>query len=111
MRECANHQVLESLSGQGEMASRMRSFDWGSTALGPVASWPQSLRTVINILLTSRYPMWVGWGEQLTFFYNDAYRPTLGIKHPWALGSPAHAVWSEIWPVIGPTYRLRFINR
>lgn len=80
----------------------MRSFDWGSTALGPVASWPQSLRTVINILLTSRYPMWVGWGEQLTFFYNDAYRPTLGIKHPWALGSPAHAVWSEIWPVIGP---------
>lgn len=102
MRECANHQVLESLSGEGEMASRMRSFDWGSTALGPVASWPQSLRTVINILLTSRYPMWVGWGERLTFFYNDAYRPTLAIKHPWALGSPAHAVWSEIWPVIGP---------
>jgi PAS domain S-box-containing protein len=53
-------------------------------------------------MLTSRFAMWMGWGEDLTFFYNDAYRPTLGDKHAWALGSTAREVWQEIWPDIGP---------
>ena len=54
-------------------------------------------------MLTSRYAMWMGWGPDLTFFYNDAYaRMTLGAKHPWALGRPASQVWAEIWPDIGP---------
>ena len=64
--------------------------------------WPQSLRTVVNILLSSRYAMWMAWGPDLTMLYNDAYRPTLGIKHPWALGTRASEVWHEIWPDIGP---------
>src|SRR5437588_11555554 len=63
---------------------------------------PQSLLTVVNILLTSRYAMWMGWGEDLTFLYNDAYAPTLGLKHPWALGNPASKVWAEIWRDISP---------
>lgn len=90
------------LSGGGEMSALMRSIDWSKTPLGSLEDWPQSLRTVVNILLTSRYAMWMGWGEKLTFLYNDAYRPTLGIKHPWALGSPANEVWAEIWRDIGP---------
>ena len=46
----------------------------------------------------SRYAMWLGWGPELTFFYNDAYaRMTLGPKHPMAPGRPASEVWSEIW--------------
>ncbi len=84
------------------MAALMRTVDWAQTALGPVEAWPQSLRTVVRIMLTSRYAMWMGWGDQLSFFYNDAYRPTLGVKHPWALGQPAQSVWAEIWAVIGP---------
>ena len=90
------------LSGGGEMGARMRAHDWAETPLGPPETWPQSLRTVVRILLTSRYQMWMGWGEDLTFFYNDAYRPTLGVKHGWALGRPAREVWKEIWPDIGP---------
>ncbi len=86
----------------GEMGKRIREFDWAATPLGPIERWPQSLRTVVNILLSSRYAMWMGWGDQLTFLFNDAYRPTLGIKDPWALGSPAERVWAEIWPDIGP---------
>ncbi|MGH8199888.1 MAG: hypothetical protein ACREVO_05915 [Steroidobacteraceae bacterium] len=35
----------------------------------------------------SRYAMWMLWGPELTFFCNDAYLPTLGIKRDWALGS------------------------
>ena len=82
---------------------RMRAFDWAATPLGPVHTWPQSLRTSVRILLTSRFAMWMGWGPELTFFYNDAYaRMTLGKKHPWALGRAAREVWEEIWSDIGP---------
>jgi hypothetical protein len=86
----------------GDMEERIRAFDWSATPLGSIGQWPQSLRTVVNILLSSRYQMWMAWGPQLTFLCNDAYRPTLGIKHPWALGKPASDVWAEIWPQIGP---------
>src|SRR3954447_21722676 len=89
-------------SGGGEMASLMRAKDWSTTSLGPPAGWNQSLRTVVRIMLTSRYAMWMGWGPDLTFFYNDAYAPTLGVKHSRALGQPANVVWAEIWKVIGP---------
>ena len=68
-------QIPEFLSGGGEMGALMRAHDWSATPLGPPETWPQSLRTVIRILLTSRYQMWMGWGEELSFFYNDAYRP------------------------------------
>ena len=81
----------------------MRALDWSSTPLGPVDGWPASLRSVVRILLTSRFSMWLGWGPELTFFYNDAYwRNTLRAKHPWALGRPARQVWAEIWRDIGP---------
>ena len=87
----------------GEMASLMRAKDWSTTPLGKAAGWPQSLRTVVRVLLTSRFAMWMGWGPDLTFFYNDAYGAmTLGAKHPWALGRPSREVWAEIWSDIGP---------
>lgn len=87
----------------GEVGRLMREVDWAKTPLGSVESWPQSLRTVVRILLTSRYAMWMGWGPDLTFLYNDTYaRVTLGKKHPWALGKPAREVWSEIWSDISP---------
>ena len=89
-------------AGDGEMARLMRAKDWSATPLGPPARWPRSLRTVVRIMLTSRFACWMGWGPQLHLFYNDAYRPTLGAKHAWALGAPADRVWAEIWPDIGP---------
>jgi PAS domain S-box-containing protein len=90
-----------------EKTRRMRelvsSFDWQQTPLGAMDEWPQSLRTVVEILLTSRYAMWMGWGPELTFLYNDTYgQVTLGKKHPWALGKPASVVWKEIWDEINP---------
>jgi signal transduction histidine kinase len=86
----------------GEMGKRIRTLDWSTTPLGPIEHWPQSLRTVVNILLSSRYAMWMAWGSELTFLCNDAYRPTLGIKDPWALGARADRVWAEIWPDVSP---------
>ncbi|MDA8449692.1 response regulator [Acidovorax sp. NCPPB 3859] len=83
--------------GQSEMARRMREHDWEATPLGPPERWPLGLKAALRILLTSRFEMWVGWGPDIAFFYNDAYRPTLGTKHPHALGRPTAEVWAEIW--------------
>jgi PAS domain S-box-containing protein len=90
------------LSGGGEMGARMRALDWSKTPLGTPGSWPQSLRTAVSIVLGSRYPMFLWWGEALVNFYNDAYIPVLGGRHPAALGRPAREIWTEIWDVIGP---------
>ncbi len=90
------------LGGGGELGRLMRAIDWSRTPLGPVASWPQALRTAVRIMLTSRQPMFVWWGDQLINLYNDAYRSILGGKHPTALGQPASVVWREIWDQVGP---------
>ena len=86
-----------------EIGRDLAAVDWMSTPLGPVDGWPQSLRTAVNILLASRFSMWMAWGPELTFFCNAAYRrDTLARKYPWALGRPASEVWAEIWTDIGP---------
>ncbi|MFF9768309.1 SpoIIE family protein phosphatase [Streptomyces sp. NPDC014636] len=86
-----------------EVGRDLAEVHWAATPLGPPREWPQSLQTAVSILLSSRFPMWMAWGEQLTFFCNAAYRrDTLGRKYPWALGRPANEVWAEIWDDIGP---------
>jgi PAS domain S-box-containing protein len=94
----------EFLAGGGEMGELMRNLTWSKTPLGPVDKWPQSLKTLLSLLLNSKFPMFLWWGPDLTCFYNDAYRPSLGEngKHPSILGSPAKEAWAEIWHVIGP---------
>jgi signal transduction histidine kinase/DNA-binding response OmpR family regulator len=90
------------LAGGGEMGALLRDFDWAAHPLGDPAFWPQSLKTAIRIMLTSRQPIWIGWGQDLFFFYNDAYQSIIGGKHPKALAQPAKIVWQEIWDDIGP---------
>jgi PAS domain S-box-containing protein len=90
------------LDGGGMTGARLRAVDWSATPLGEPGQWPRSLKTVVRIVLDSRYAMWFAWGPALTFFCNDAYAPTLGLKQDWAIGAPASRVWAEIWPDIGP---------
>ena len=87
------------------MGRRMRAYDWNSHPLGSPAQWPQSLKTLVRVMLDSRYAMWMLWGPEITFFCNDAYVPTVGLKRDWVLGSRADKVWEEIWPDIGPRIR------
>ncbi|MGE5792943.1 MAG: PAS domain-containing protein, partial [Bacteroidota bacterium] len=96
-----NH-PLEFLAGGGSMGALMRAHDWSESPLGPPQSWPQALRTVVGLLLQSRFPMFVAWGEHLGFLYNDPYAEILGAKHPRALGRRFHDIWSEIWVDISP---------
>ncbi|HEX6777252.1 MAG TPA: ATP-binding protein, partial [Ktedonobacterales bacterium] len=88
----------------GEMGERMRAMDWASTPVGPVETWPQSLKTLASTGLRSRFPIVMWWKQQhYTTFYNDAYIPVLGkTKHPGWLGRSGKECWQEIWPTIGP---------
>jgi signal transduction histidine kinase len=95
--------LCEEVDPPQEMRELVNRFDWATTPLGPAASWPDGLKVTVRIVLTSGFPMWMGWGPELTVLYNDAYgRTTLGKKHPWALGRPVREVWREIWKDIGP---------
>src|SRR5262249_11359531 len=92
-------------AGGGEMGALVRSTDWSKTKLGPVESWPSSLRTMLGVVLGSRFPMLLWWGPDLLHLYNDAYRPILRDKHPDSLAAPAAEIWAEVWDVAGPMAR------
>ncbi len=96
--------TVDRIFGHGDEVRRaMVGVDWAATPLGPSAGWPDALRSVLRLVFSSRFSMWMGWGPELTFFYNEAYRrDTLRAKHPWALGRPASEVWAEIWDEVGP---------
>ena len=78
----------------------MRAMDWSATPLGPVDAWPQSLRSTLSMLLPSKAQIILFWGPEFVVFYNDAYRPVFGAKHPHALGLSGRQAWSEIWDSI-----------
>ncbi|MGV3569720.1 MAG: ATP-binding protein [Ramlibacter sp.] len=82
----------------------MRAHDWTRTAVGAPDKWPRSLRHAVATLLECQLPMYLAWGPRLVQFYNDAYRPILGEKHPAALGASTWETWHEIWPTIGPMW-------
>ena len=85
------------------MGALTRAFDWSSTPLGAVDQWPRSLLATVQIVLTSRFPMFLWWGAELIQFYNDGYSASLGSdRHPGALGARGRECWAEIWPTIGP---------
>ena len=95
-------QPLDFYAGGGNAGALMRAHDWSDSPLGPPERWPQSLRTVVSLLLQSQFPMFVAWGPDLGFLYNDPYAEILGAKHPRALGRRFYDIWSEIWPDISP---------
>ena len=86
------------LSGGGEMGALIRGFDWSKTPLGPVESWPPSLRSAVSLLLPSKAQIILCWGPELIVLYNDGYRPVFGAKHPHVLGLPVREAWREVWP-------------
>jgi PAS domain S-box-containing protein len=96
--------TLRFLVGGADMGARIRARDWAATPLGPTNQWPSSLRTLVGLLLSSRQPMFIAWGAEQIWFYNDAFTPILGDKHPDALGERSDVVWGEAWQVLKPLF-------
>jgi PAS domain S-box-containing protein len=90
------------LSGGGEMGARMRSHDWSGSPLGEPETWPRPLRMLVRMVLNAKQPMFIAWGPDLAFIYNDDYIPIFGAKHPDAIGRPFAVVWFDIWEQIRP---------
>ena len=87
--------------GGGEMGELIRAKDWSKTTLGDPADWPQSLCTMVAVMLNNPFGMYIAWGSEYIQLYNDGYRPILGAsKHPQALGISTRETFSEIWHII-----------
>lgn len=93
---------LNFLKNGGETGSLIQRFNWADTPLGPMESWSQSLRVALQILISSRFPMQILWGSDYIQFYNDAYIPIAGSKHPTGIGQRAADCWQEVWDFSGP---------
>src|SRR5277367_3255696 len=96
--------AIDFLVGGGEMATLIRSKDWSRTPLGPIATWPQSLRTAASLCLSSNVPINLIWGPGHTQIYNDGYRVVCGEAHPRALGQGYDVTWASAWPAIGEPF-------
>jgi PAS domain S-box-containing protein len=86
----------------GEMATLIRSFDWSKTSLGALSEWPSHLKAAVGLMLPAKAQIVLFWGSEFVALYNDAYAPTIGDKHPDALGRPARESWTELWDDLGP---------
>jgi len=95
-------------SGGGEMGERMRSYPWENSPMGSPDQWPPNLLASVNLLLNSKFPMFIWWGEEHITLYNDAYKIILGDKHPNALGKPGAIVWKEVWDQVAPMTEVVF---
>jgi PAS domain S-box-containing protein len=95
------------LAGGGECGAWLRDIDWTCHSLGPSEHWQQSLRAAIRLILSSQHPMFLFWGSELSFIYNDAHSRLIGTeRHPQSLGRPGPTVWAEIWDIINPQIQL-----
>jgi len=86
------------------MAARVREYAWAETPLGAIETWPQSLKAIVDMVLSNGFAMTALWGRDLIQIYNDAHRDLIAEKHPDALGRPTREVWSEYWPLTAPVF-------
>jgi hypothetical protein len=92
---------LDFVANGGEIAELIRAKDWSTSALGPPATWPQSLRSTVSLMLTAPEPAYIFWGADPVLLYNDLGLPFVGAKHPASLGEYVRVALAEAWPVIG----------
>ena len=96
----ANHNPV--ISDQVSLANMIRNHDWATTSLGPMSSWPSQLKCAVDLVIPSGAQIVLFCGDDFTAIYNDAYAPTIGAKHPNALGRPAKENWAELWDDLEP---------
>ncbi len=98
------------ITGESEMARRIRACDWEATPLGTVETWSETLIATVNLMLHSPFPTIVSWGPEMVFLYNDAAIPTLTGKHPTALGRLYRDVFREAWGLVSDDLEACFLR-
>ena len=91
--------------GGGQTGALIRALDWSKTSLGPISTWAPHLKSTISLVLPAQAQIVLFWGPEFVALYNDAYAPTIGNKHPRALGRPARENWTELWDDLEPLLR------
>ena len=94
--------ALRFLDHDGEMAARIRAFDWSGHPLGKPEAWPDPLKFALDMALASSFPAAIYWGEDFHLLYNDAWAPIPAERHPWSLSRSGREVWADIWEIVGP---------
>ena len=89
----------------GTIGALLQSHDWSESPLGPPIGWSSSLKTLMATVLPAKAQIVLFWGPQFVALYNDAYAPSIGAKHPQALGRPAVENWTELWDDLEPLLR------
>src|SRR5579883_2020226 len=92
----------EFLAEAGTMGGVLGAHDWSTSPLGPPESWSPTLKTIVGVILRAEAQIVLFWGSDFVALYNDAYAPTIGTKHPRALGRPARENWAELWDDLEP---------
>jgi len=87
------------------LSTLVQHCDWSRSPIGAPETWSASLKTTVDIMLASRAQIVLFWGPEFVALYNDAYAPTIGEKHPRALGRPAIENWAELWDDLEPLLR------
>ena len=96
---------LRFLPSRSLLAGLISARDWSATPVGPAPAWPSAIKSVLASWLDSPQAMFVAWGPELQFFFNEAYLPFLGARGADVVGQPFHEVWPEIWDQVEPIVR------
>lgn len=94
---------LNFLAGGGSSGTLLRAIDWTATPFGPPKGWPQSLRTTVKLMLSTRHPVSIFWGPDALHLFNDAAAQFFDAeRREAAMAQPGASVLSAIWGVISP---------
>lgn len=97
---------LDALSASGgDMSRHIVGYDWSTSPLGPIEGWPDELVNALTLMMPAGVEIALFWGPEYVAFYNDVYAPTIGGKHPKALGRPGSESWMELWDDVEPLLR------
>jgi PAS domain S-box-containing protein len=98
------------IPGGGETGERVRTHDWAATPLGPITTWPATLLNTLRLMLNSAESMYLVWGTDKVFFYNDAYRAVLGPRLPFSLGAHFPTLWADAWEQVRPMFERALVG-
>src|SRR5262245_30183347 len=90
--------------GMADSRAPVRTIDWAATALGPVATWPHTLKAAVDLCVAANTPMALAWGDERTMIYNEAYEPLCGDRHPGCFGADFRQCWETAWPALGDAF-------